>query len=59
MPVSNEKDIVVEDKETANSEYEEATGLMKWTLNMKPNENSVMKYGYTIKYPKGRRVAGL
>jgi uncharacterized protein (TIGR02231 family) len=59
LPVSNDKDIVVEDKETGNSEYEETTGLMKWTLSMKPNENTNLKYGYTVKYPKGKKVAGL
>ncbi len=59
LPVSNDKDIVVEDRETGNSEYEETTGMMKWMLTMKPNENTNMKYGYTIKYPRGRRVAGM
>lgn len=59
LPVSNDKDIVVEDRETGNAEHEEATGLLKWGITLKPNETTELKYGYTIKYPKGRQVSGL
>ncbi|MCF8449280.1 MAG: DUF4139 domain-containing protein [Taibaiella sp.] len=59
QPVSNDKDIVIEDKETANADYDETSGMMKWTLTLKANETSNVKFGYTVKYPKGKRLDNL
>ena len=56
QPVSNDKDIVIEEKETGNSAYEETTGLMTWTLTLAPNETKKLNFGYTIKYPKGKTL---
>jgi uncharacterized protein (TIGR02231 family) len=59
QPVSNDKDILIEDKETGKADYDETTGMMKWTLDLKPNETSTVKFGYTIKYPKGKHIDNL
>ncbi len=59
QPVSNDKDIIIEDKETGNSEYDESTGMMKWNLTVNPNETKSTVFAYTIKYPKGKTVANL
>ena len=59
QPVSNDKDIELEDKDTGGSDYDEATGLMKWTMKLAPNESKKLAFGYTVKYPKGKIVAGL
>jgi uncharacterized protein (TIGR02231 family) len=59
LPVSNDKDIVVESPETGGSEYDEATGMMHWLLSLAPNETKTLSFGYTVKYPKGKTVAGL
>ena len=59
QPVSNDKDIVIEDKNTSDAEYDETTGMMKWALSLNPNETKNISFGYTIKYPKGKTVANL
>ncbi len=59
QPVSNDKDIQIEDKDTGGADYNETTGAMKWTLNVNANEAKKVGFGYTIKYPKGRTVGGL
>lgn len=59
QPVSNDKDIVVEDKETDNAAYDETTGKMKWALLLGSNETKKIEFGYTVKYPKGKTVNGL
>ena len=59
QPVSNDKDIVIEDKNTANAEYDETTGIMKWPLSLAPNETKTISFGYTVKYPKGKIITGL
>ncbi len=59
QPVSNDKDIVIEDKETGSAEYNETTGLMKWTISLNANETKTLPFGYTIKYPKGKTIANM
>lgn len=60
QPVSNDKDIVLEDKTTGDaSEYDEATGIMKWNVTLAPNESKNISFGYTVKYPKGKTITGL
>ena len=57
MPVSNDKDIVIEDKETGGADYDETTGMMKWPMTLKANETKTLKFGFTLKYPKGKNLA--
>jgi uncharacterized protein (TIGR02231 family) len=59
QPISNDKDIVIEDQETNGADFDATTGMMKWTLSLKPNENQDIKFGYTVKYPKGKRIDNL
>jgi uncharacterized protein (TIGR02231 family) len=59
LPVSNDKDIVLEDIETSNADHDEATGILKWKVTVKPNETKVIPFGYTVKYPKGKRITNL
>ena len=56
QPVSNDKDIVIEDRETNDASFDEATGMMKWPLTLKGNETKTLKFGYTLKYPKGKTI---
>ena len=58
-PVSNDKDVVIEDMEKANCEYDESTGIMKWAIAYNANESRKINFGYTIKYPKGKTIIGL
>jgi uncharacterized protein (TIGR02231 family) len=59
MPVSNDKDIVIEDKETDDSDYDETSGAMKWVISVAPNETKKLSLGYTVKYPKGKTIPNL
>ena len=56
LPVSNDKDLVVEDKETAGADYNETTGMLKWPVTLKANETKTIRFGYTLKYPKGKTI---
>lgn len=56
LPVSNDKDIVVEDIEIDKGEAEETTGTVKWLLTINPNEVMKKKIGFTVKYPKGQSI---
>jgi uncharacterized protein (TIGR02231 family) len=59
QPLSTDKDIVIEDKNTGDAVYDETTGMMKWALSLNPNETRLISFGYSVKYPKGRTVSGL
>lgn len=59
VPVSNDKDIVVEDATYGNASYEETTGALRWSMEVKPAELQKVTLGYTVKYPKGRVINGL
>jgi len=59
IPVSNDKDIVLEDKETGDAQYDETSGLLKWTVSLSGNETKSLPFGYTVKYPKGKTVNNL
>ena len=59
QPVSTNTDIAIEERETAGAEFDEKTGIMNWTIGVAPNETKKISFGYTVKYPKGKIVAGL
>jgi len=59
QPVSTNSDITIEERETAGAEFDEKTGIMNWTIGVMPNETKKISFGYTVKYPKGKIVAGL
>jgi len=56
IPVSTEQDIVIEDLETDKATVEETTGKLKWTLTIPGNETKKLQFGFTVKYPKGKKV---
>jgi uncharacterized protein (TIGR02231 family) len=59
LPVSNDKDIIIEDVDTGGAEHDETTGMLKWTLTVNNNETKKAAFGFTVKYPKGKTVTGL
>lgn len=58
FPVSNDKDIEVSDMEARGGSIE-ANNIVTWDVHLKPAESKVLKLGYTVKYPKDKRVANL
>lgn len=56
LPISNDKDIVIEDTDTDGGTLEETTGEVKWILSVKPNETVKKKIAFTVKYPKGKSI---
>ena len=59
MPVSTQKDIVVELLEASETQVDKMTGRILWTINLKPNKEKAMKFEYAAKYHKGKVVNGL
>lgn len=56
IPISENKEIKVEDIETGNSEYNDKTGIMRWKIELQPNATDKKEFTYTVKYPKYKKV---
>lgn len=59
LPISNDKDIVIEDPSTGDAIPEENTGMLRWQLSVMPSESKSVSFGYTVKYPKGKQINNL
>ena len=59
FPMSNDKDIIIEDKEANDAVMNETTGGVQWNLSMKANELKTLKINYSVKYPKDKNISGL
>ncbi|WP_298896220.1 mucoidy inhibitor MuiA family protein [uncultured Psychroserpens sp.] len=56
IPISQNKEIKIDDIETGNSEYDDKKGILKWTINMPANNKETFSFSYIVKYPKYKRV---
>ena len=56
IPVSQNKEIKVSDQETADAEYTEETGILKWKLELAPKASVTKNFSFEVRYPKGRNI---
>ncbi|WP_121354500.1 DUF4139 domain-containing protein [Flavisolibacter nicotianae] len=56
FPISVNKEIDVDDIAAPDGKTDKATGLVSWTISLQPGQEKKVKLGYTVKYPKDRRV---
>ena len=56
IPISQNKEIKIDDIETGNADYDSDKGLLTWKLNISSSSKSTDKISYTVKYPKYKRV---
>ncbi|OAD92428.1 hypothetical protein A7A78_00485 [Aequorivita soesokkakensis] len=56
IPISENKEIKVEDIETGSSEYNDKTGIMRWKIDLQANASDKKEFTYTVKYPKFKKV---
>jgi len=57
FPVSNDKDIEIEDREATDAVVDETTGAVRWTITLAPSETRKLRLAYTVKHPKDRPLA--
>ncbi len=59
LPVSNDKDIQLQDLNLAGASHDEVTGTLAWDMELKPNETKKVHVTYTLKYPKGKELLSM
>jgi TonB-dependent SusC/RagA subfamily outer membrane receptor len=58
-PLSPDKEIEIELKESAGAKINLETGILTWNLNLKSNETKVIRISYKVKYPKDKVIDNL
>ncbi|MCG8573897.1 MAG: DUF4139 domain-containing protein [Flavobacteriales bacterium] len=56
IPISQDSDISVSIEETSEADYNETTGRLRWKVKIKPGETKKYRIGFTIKYPKSKKI---
>lgn len=56
IPVSQEKDIIVEVTNLSNATPEESNGQLKWEFDLSPQEKKTFTIAYTVSWPKGKQI---
>jgi uncharacterized protein (TIGR02231 family) len=55
-PISRVKEVEVNLGDTDGASTDPETGILTWSLNLKPGESKKIKFGYQIKYPKNMNL---
>ncbi len=57
IPISQDKEIKVDDVVTNNASYDDQKGLLTWNLALAPQESKTEDFSFQVKYPRGRYVS--
>ncbi len=56
IPVSQNKEIKVDDLEYGDAEFDEEKGILKWNITLGANKDTAKRLSYVVKYPKYKTV---
>lgn len=56
IPLSQNKEIKVDDLETGDATYDKDTGLLEWDIKLAPTASAIKEFSYELKYPKYKRI---
>jgi len=59
VPISSNKDIIVELEEHGGATYNADYGKLNWLINLAPGETKKIRFVYSVKYPKDKEISGL
>ncbi|MCC5928468.1 MAG: DUF4139 domain-containing protein [Cyclobacteriaceae bacterium] len=59
VPVSRNRSISVDVKNTGGARLNTSTGLLQWNLLLKPEERTKLAFDFEVRYPKDEFVPGL
>lgn len=59
VPLSTNQDIKVELTESSNVAYDKETGKITWKLKIASGEDKKLRFGYSVQYPKDKKIVGL
>lgn len=59
FPLSTIKEVEVKLDDDGDAQVNEETGVLTWKLDLKPGESKKVRFSYTVKYPKDKRIVNL
>lgn len=57
IPISQNKEIKVDDVETNSADYTAKNGLLSWKLNLKPGQSKKETFSFQLRYPKFKNIS--
>lgn len=57
LPLSQDKNVIIERKELSGGKYDEITGILKWRTTVQAKDNKKFTLSYQIKSPKNSGIA--
>lgn len=57
IPISQNKEIKVDDIVTNNADYDNKKGLLTWNLELTSQQSQKESFSFQVKYPKGRYIS--
>ena len=57
IPVSQQKEIKVDDIETHKANYDPKKGILTWKINLAPQGSITQSFSFQVKYPKYKRIS--
>jgi len=59
IPLSNIKEVEVNLEDSSDAMVNNETGVLTWKLNLKPGESKKVRFSYSVKYPKDKKIVNL
>jgi uncharacterized protein (TIGR02231 family) len=58
-PLSTIKEVEVKLEDSSEALVNEETGVLTWKLSLKPGESKKIRFSYSVKYPKDKKIINL
>lgn len=59
FPLSTIKEVEVKLDDNGDAAVNEETGVLTWKIDLKPGESKRVRFTYTVKYPKDKKIVNL
>jgi uncharacterized protein (TIGR02231 family) len=59
IPLTNIKEVEVSLDDSGDAMVNNETGVLTWKLNLKPGESKKVRFSYSVKYPKDKKIVNL
>ena len=59
FPLSNIKEVVVTLEDGSDAMINTETGVLTWKIHLKPGESKKVRFSYSVKYPKDKKIVNL
>jgi len=56
IPISQNRDIKVENLSHGNASFDDKTGVVTWKVNLPANQSEKRNISYEVKYPKDKFI---